>query len=210
MGMFTPEIVEYEVGEKTFKFSPMSVGEVFRAKRFIKAIGKAIASFSTQSDHDIATKNVNEPDSVVEVEGKQTVLKGGFMTDESALDVELAALRTKERQTSADDIVEALMGDDDGQIISSFICDSLRADEAFCEAYPSPSALTKDKGFTVLILAGMLKGVLKANKDTFSPLTGMADLFLQKMKAAVSPNSTESEQPQQEEEANENTIVAKP
>lgn len=183
-----PTYTEQQVGEAVMKFYPVSVGMMFRLKRVVKPLARAIAVLTNSSDKDTGSifRELGDP---IEVEGKPFYFKDSNGNDRvlrdtesivEPIDTKLAEVRTAQRAQAVEDLISALSDEETLKTVANIVMDSLRIPAN--ERPPATEFINQIEG---PILTQMIFGVVAANKGVFGPLAGKMESLFNRAQATV-------------------------
>lgn len=175
------EGIEHEVNGEMLTFYPVSMGTLFKVKSIGKPLAKALAILFDDKNRDYGTVNRSmrsEDGAGVDTE---------IIID--AVTVDMATLRSKQKEESIEGLIDALLDDDAKKTIGALIVESIKKSEHFKDV-DMPSPLEFMNTIPADSIIDFLTGVAKANKGVLGPLAEtLTDLWAKvhaKVKKAVS------------------------
>lgn len=162
LSCFSPNFVEHEVGGQKLHFYPVSVGMAFKLRTIGRPLARSLTVLFGNNENDHGTRDIQVENS-----------SGGHDREIiiEPITEGLAKIRHEQKVMAVDSLIEALTSDENSQVLSNIIMDSLR--EQFPPDQPNerPPASEFIGVMPVPVLGGMLMGIMHANKDVFGPLT---------------------------------------
>lgn len=171
----TPNCVSHTIGEKEYKFYPISVGLAFKLRSVAKPLTKALTTLLGDTKED--TGSIQRVVANAQGTSDQEIVIEPISAD-------LARLRHEQRQKAVEELVEALTAEANLEIVGDILVDSLREDFP-----PGDKSNPTGKQFMAEItlpnVPDLLIGVAKANKGVFGPLVSKVGAMMSGLKAQV-------------------------
>lgn len=165
----SPKFIEHSVGDEVLKFYAVRVATAGKLRGFLKPVFRGLAQINAGGANDIGK------------ESTETADKDGFRqlrTELKSITPELAKVRSEQREKAIDDLVDALLQEASMRCIGILILDCLRAPNSEKDAQELVD--NTDLG----TLFELIKGVAKANKEVFGPLTDRVEEVISTLKRA--------------------------
>jgi len=165
----SPTFISHKVGDKELHFYPISVKFIFELKMLGKPIAQALTSLFINKENDTGATTQSVEDS-----------KKGYKEIKTTVDpitVEVAILRTSQKQEVFETLFEAISNQDNGMLLGRMLMDSLREDFDKKEREDRNLALEFIQLMDLATLKDMILGLVKANSKVLGPLESMAAQF---------------------------------
>lgn len=175
--VFAKKFVARQIGDTTWNFYPVSVGRIFELRETISSLFTAASALFASNKDDVGQ------------EIEKITQQGGEIqrTNISAISVELATLRDKQRKESIAAAVEALLSDNNRLMLGRLIADSLR--EEFDRNAPDKEISDFMDALDLGTLIEFLMGFVETNAKVFGPLGERLRATVQSKLSALAPES---------------------
>lgn len=180
--VFAKKFVSRQIGESEWRFYPVSVGRIFELRETIKDIFTAASALFASNKDDVAQEIENI------TQGKDNQIQ---RTNISAISVELATLRDKQRKDSIASAVEALLSERNKIMLGRLLADSLR--EEFERDVKEEEIKQFMDTLDLGTLVEFLMGFIEANAKVFGPLGERVRATVQSKLAELAPGSGASQ-----------------
>lgn len=141
------------------KFYPVSINDLMKMDKAIKELVSAVAALfpNTKNDNTNIHRIVNG--------ATETVMEGA--------DVDVIALRSRERQAAVARLVDAVASEDTRLTLAELLIASMR--EEFPNASDRPTPREFLESTTPAAFYDLIQGFVKANKDILGPFSGILE-----------------------------------
>ena len=178
--VFAKKFVSRQIGEATWNFYPVSVGRVFELRETIKDLFTSMSALFASNKDDVG----QEIEKITQAGGEIQ------RTNISAISVELAMLRDKQRKESIGAAIEALLSERNKIMLGRLLADSLR--EEFSRDCPDDEIKSFMSELDLGTLVEFLMGFVEANAKVFGPLGERVRATVQSKLAELAPGSVAS------------------
>ena len=182
-----------------WKFWPLSVSGMYAFKSLYGPLGSAIVALTETRSTDTASVFREVGDAVRDEDGKPIMFGNRPLRDTEnsveAISPELAKVRLSQREKAIGDVVEALMDDANKESLARIVIDSTRLKEQLPELKdgaqcPPAKSLFDQIGLDAI--PDLVKGIAKANKGVFGPLTETLGPLLAQVRGEVDKRLSEN------------------
>lgn len=182
-----------------WKFWPLSVSGMYAFKSLYGPLGSAIVALTESRSSDTASVFREVGDAVRDETGKPIMFGNKPLRDTEssveAISPELAKVRLSQREKAVADVVSAIMDDTNKEAFARIVIDCTRLSEQLPEmkeGMKCPPAKSLFDQIGLDAIPDLVKGIAKANKGVFGPLTETLGPLLAQVRGEVDKRLSEN------------------